>query len=231
MLDFQRTERLGFDEAIFCAGKSPGQLSAILDRAAEHGCSLLLTRLEAERLADLPSGRRACIDHDALSRTGFFGAPAPLRGPADAAIVTAGSSDLAVGREAARTLRYYGHASVEVADVGVAGLWRLLDRLAAIRDKPVVIVVAGMDAALPSVVGGLVPGAVIAVPTSIGYGVAAGGTTALHAALASCAPGVTVVNIDNGYGAACAALRLLNALARARGLGRERPPGEGVARA
>ena len=85
-----------------------------------------------------------------------------------------------------------------------------------LRTLPVVIVAAGMDAALPSVVGGLVPGAVIAVPTSVGYGVAAGGTAALHAALASCAPGITVVNVDNGYGAACAALRLLNALRRAR---------------
>ena len=216
MLDFQRTERIGFDEAIFCAGKAPGQLAAILDRAEAAGRSLLLTRLEAARLAELPAGRRAAIDHDPLSRTGFFGAPAALAGPAETAIVTAGASDLAVGREAARTLRYYGHDAVEIADVGVAGLWRLLERLAEIRDKPVVIVAAGMDAALPSVVGGLVPGAVIAVPTSVGYGVAAGGTTALHAALASCAPGIAVVNIDNGYGAACAALRLLNALARAR---------------
>ena len=96
--------------------------------------------------------------------------------------------------------------------MGVAGLWRLLDRAEELKTYPVLIVAAGMDAALPSVVGGLVPGAIIAVPTSAGYGVAAGGTTALHSMLASCAPGITVVNIDNGYGAACAAMRILRAL-------------------
>ena len=97
--------------------------------------------------------------------------------------------------------------------IGVAGLWRLTERIEEIRRAPVVIVAAGMDAALVSVVGGLVRSPVIALPTSVGYGVAAGGSTALHASLASCAPGVPVVNIDNGYGAACAALRVLNLLA------------------
>ncbi|MBL8704068.1 MAG: AIR carboxylase family protein, partial [Rhodospirillales bacterium] len=110
----------------------------------------------------------------------------------------------------AATLRYYGVGVSEIADVGVAGLWRLTARLDEIRRHKVVIVAAGMDAALPSVLGGLVAAPVIAVPTSVGYGVAVGGQTALNAALASCAPGVTVVNIDNGYGAACAALRILN---------------------
>jgi NCAIR mutase (PurE)-related protein len=99
-----------------------------------------------------------------------------------------------------------------MADIGVAGLWRLMRRLDEIRQHAVVIVAAGMDAALPSVVAGLVPAAIIAIPTSVGYGVAAGGRTALDTLLASCAPGITVVNIDNGYGAACAALRLLRAL-------------------
>ena len=118
-----------------------------------------------------------------------------------------------VSREILRTLRYYGHGCLEVNDVGVAGLNRMLARLPELREQAVVIVVAGMDGALPSVVGGLVPGLVIAVPTSVGYGVAAGGTTALHTMLASCAPGIVVVNIDNGYGAACAALRFLQAAA------------------
>ena len=134
-------------------------------------------------------------------------------GQARVAIVSAGTSDQPVCREAARTLAYHGHPSAEIGDVGVAGLWRLMDRIDEIRTYPVVIVVAGMDAALPSVVGGLVPGLVIAVPTSTGYGVAKGGATAMAAMLASCAPGVTVVNIDNGYGAACAALRALPLLA------------------
>jgi NCAIR mutase (PurE)-related protein len=205
-LDFRRAERIGFDEAVLSAGKSASQLSAILDRAAEQGARLLLTRLEKERFEDLPERQRACMDYDRVSRTAFFGPPTPLREEARIAVVTAGTSDVPVAREAVRTLRYYGQACLEVADVGVAGLWRLL------RDKRAVIVAAGMDAALPSVVGGLVPGAVIAVPTSIGYGVAQGGRTALHAALASCAAGITVVNIDNGYGAACAALRIVNTL-------------------
>jgi NCAIR mutase (PurE)-related protein len=134
-------------------------------------------------------------------------------GPARVAVVTAGTSDLPAAMEAARTLRFDGQQVFRVADVGVAGLWRLLARIEELRSYPVLIVAAGMDAALPSVIGGLVPGAVIALPTSVGYGVASGGTTALHAALASCAPGVTVVNIDNGYGAACAALRIVGATA------------------
>ena len=130
------------------------------------------------------------------------------------AIVAAGTSDMPVVREAERTLRYQGEASTVIADVGVAGLWRLTRRLDEIRAHPIVIVVAGMEAAIGSVLGGLVPGAIIAVPTSVGYGVAAGGRLALDALLASCAPGLTVVNIDNGYGAACAALRLIGAARR-----------------
>ncbi len=144
----------------------------------------------------------------------MFGQPPAVAGPARVAVVAAGTSDVPVARETLRTLGYAGRAATLFADVGVAGLWRLTTRLEEIRAHPVVIVAAGMDAALPSVVGGLVAGAVIAVPTSVGYGVAAGGRTALDAVLASCAPGITVVNIDNGYGAACAALRLLNAASR-----------------
>ena len=151
------------------------------------------------------------LDHDALSATAFFGAPAPLAGPPRVAVVTAGTSDLPAAVEAVRTLRFHGEDALRVADVGVAGLWRLLARVEELRAMRAVIVAAGMDAALPSVVAGLVPGLVIGVPTSVGYGVAAGGHAALHALLASCAPGLAVVNIDNGYGAACAALRALGA--------------------
>jgi NCAIR mutase (PurE)-related protein len=129
-----------------------------------------------------------------------------------AGIVTAGTSDLAVAREAARALAFNGFEAPIIADVGVAGLWRLTRRLEEIRRWKVVIGVAGMEGALFSVVGGLVSAPVIAVPTSVGYGVAHGGTTALHAALAGCAPGVVVVNIDNGFGAAAAAIKILNAL-------------------
>lgn len=213
VLDAGRAARIGFGEAIYCASKSPSQLAAILERAEADGASVLLTRLDERRRAALPPGQRQRIDYDPVSGTGFFGEPAPLIGAARVAVVTAGTSDVPVAHEAARTLRFHGHASLVIADVGVAGIWRLMARLEEIRDMPVVIVAAGMDAALPSVLAGLVPGAVVAIPTSVGYGVAAGGHAALHAILASCAPGIVTVNIDNGYGAACAAMRVLNALA------------------
>ena len=214
ILDLERRARIGIEEAVLCDGKTPGQLAEILRRADEAGVSLLLTRLDAARRDALPATLTARIDYEPLSRTGFFGSAA-ASGPPRVAIVSAGTSDQPVSREAARTLAYHGHASVEIGDVGVAGLWRLMARIDEIRAFPVVIVAAGMDAALPSVVGGLVPGLVIALPTSTGYGVAEGGVTALRAMLASCAPGVAVVNIDNGYGAACAALRALAPLAPA----------------
>jgi len=212
VLDASRAGRIGFGEAVFCAGKSPAQISAILEQAEADGASLLLTRLDEGRRAALPPWQQDRLDYDPPSGTAFFGDPAPLVGAARVAVVTAGTSDVPVAREAARTLRFHGHASLQMADIGVAGLWRLMARLEEIRDMPVVIVAAGMDAALPSVLAGLVPGAIIAVPTSVGYGVAAGGRTALNAILASCAPGIVTVNIDNGYGAACAAMRVLNAL-------------------
>lgn len=211
-LDLERAERLGFDEAIFCAGKTIPHIAQILDQAREKNLPLLLTRLSAEQFAQLPEVHRASIDYDPVSRTGFFGSLAPLTGDPRVAVVAAGTSDVFVSREAVRTLRYYAAPSLQITDVGVAGLWRLLERVEEIRRMPVVIAVAGMDAALPTVLGGLVGSAIIGVPTSVGYGVATGGDSALHAMLASCAPGLLVTNIDNGYGAACAALRILRAL-------------------
>jgi pyridinium-3,5-biscarboxylic acid mononucleotide synthase len=211
-LDLQRHERLGFDEAVFCAAKTVPHLIHILDQAAESNLRLLLTRLSNQQFGELPDTHRARIDYEPVSRTGYFGLPHDLAGVPRVAVIAAGTSDVYVSREAARTLRYYGQPSVEITDVGVAGLWRLLERVEEIRRMPVVIAVAGMDAALPTVLGGLVPSVVIGVPTSVGYGVASGGESALHAMLASCAPGLVVMNIDNGYGAACAALRMLRAI-------------------
>jgi NCAIR mutase (PurE)-related protein len=213
-LDFGRSERIGLDEAIYCAGKSTAQIAEILATAADRGVGLLLTRLEPERFAALPAEAAAAIDYCAVSRTGFFGPRRPIDGVAQVVVVAAGTSDVPVAREAERVLQHQGRAATMVLDVGVAGLHRLTRRLDLIRAHPVVIVCAGMDAALASVVGGLVAGAVIAVPTSVGYGAAEGGRTALNAMLVSCAPGIAVVNIDNGYGAACAALRILQAAAR-----------------
>jgi NCAIR mutase (PurE)-related protein len=128
------------------------------------------------------------------------------------AIVAAGTSDSGVAREAARTLRHAGVEATLITDVGVAGLWRLMERIEEICRHPVVIAVAGMDAALASVLGGLVPGVLVAVPTSVGYGASEAGRTALNAMLASCASGIVVCNIDNGYGAAAAALRVMKAM-------------------
>lgn len=213
-LDLERRARIGLDESVFCAGKTPEQIAAILERLVAANNGALLTRLDPKKLPGLPAKLRKRLDYDPSSWTAFLGRRKRPAGKAQVAVLTAGTSDRAVAREAARTLAYYGHAATEIGDIGVAGLWRLMKRLDEIRRHPVVIVVAGMDAALPSVVGGLVPGAVIAVPSSVGYGVAKGGETALRAALVSCAPGVAVVNIDNGYGAACAALRILNGAKR-----------------
>ena len=208
-LDASRQERIGLDEAIYCAGKSAGQLDGILSELHARGAPALLTRLYPALHAALGQRWRDALDYDAESRTAYLGVPPPPRRPARCVAVTAGTTDIPVAREAARTLCYYGESVLEIFDVGVAGLWRLLERLDELRSMRVVIAVAGMEASLPSVIGGQVPGAVIAVPTSTGYGVAAGGETALRAALASCAPGLVTVNIDNGYGAACAALRIL----------------------
>ncbi len=213
--DIGRGERVGLDEAIFCSGKSASQIESILNDARARGAGLLLTRLSAEQLQAFAADIRAALDYDPLSRTAFFGAAhvgAGRRAPG-VAILSAGTSDVAAAREAQRTLAWYGEPSAEFHDVGVAGLWRLTERLEEIRRYPVLIVAAGMDAALLSVVGGLVRGCVIGLPTSVGYGVASGGRTALDAMLASCAPGLAVVNIDNGYGAACIALRMLRAFA------------------
>jgi NCAIR mutase (PurE)-related protein len=213
-LDLQRHARIGLDEAVFCGGKTPEQIAHILERLIAAKASALFTRLDPKKLNALPANLRKRLAFDPGSWTAFLGKRPRPGGKPRVAVLTAGTSDGPVAREAARTLAYYGVKTTEIGDIGVAGLWRLLKRVDEIRRHPVVIVVAGMDAALPSVVGGLAPGAVIAVPTSVGYGVAKGGETALRAALASCAPGVTVVNIDNGYGAACAALRILGAAAK-----------------
>jgi|TARA_B100001123_G_scaffold66489_2_gene74017 NCAIR mutase (PurE)-related protein len=208
--DGTRSQRIGIDEAVLCADKPIENLKRILDDAHTTDRRLLLTRLSQEKMAALSELHRQNIDYEAVSRTGWYGetADTPEQAP-QVAVVTAGTSDVPVAREAVRTLAFSGVACTEVYDVGVAGLWRLLDRVEELSRYPVVIAAAGMDAALPSVLGGLVPGLIIAVPTSVGYGVAAGGLSALNTLLASCAPGIAVVNIDNGYGAACAALRAL----------------------
>jgi len=214
VLDFVRHERIGLEEAIYAAGKSVSQIEAIMDAAHQRGSSLFITRLDTEKYESFSPGYKEKLDFCEVSKTAIFGQARSICEVRNVAIVCAGTSDVSVAREAERTLAYHGENSSLIADVGVAGLWRLIERLEEIRTYNVLILAAGMDAALASVMGGLFPGPIIAVPTSVGYGAAEGGRTALNAMLASCAPGLSVVNIDNGYGAACAALRLLNTARR-----------------
>ncbi|WP_337997035.1 nickel pincer cofactor biosynthesis protein LarB [Oleispirillum naphthae] len=210
VMDWQRVERIGLPEAVYAEGKTPQQIQQIVDAAQDEGRRLLITRLDAEKYAALPEAARTVIDYDATSRTAILGAPQGAL-PIAAAIVTAGLADLPVAAEAERTLAFSGVGATLFCDVGVAGLWRLLDRIDEIRRHRVVIAAAGMEGALFSVLAGLIAAPVIAVPTSVGRGVATGGRVALESALGSCAPGLVVVNIDNGFGAAQAALRILRA--------------------
>jgi NCAIR mutase (PurE)-related protein len=205
-IDWDRERRTGVPEVILCQAKTPTQIDAII--AASVGRRLLLTRLSVAVYQALAFERRELLDYDPFSGTGVLGEPLALT-DSGIGIVAAGTSDLQVAREAARTLAFAGHRAEVIVDVGVAGLWRLMDRLDALSQCRVLIAVAGMEGALFSVLAGLVRAPVIAVPTSVGYGVAEGGRAALHAALASCAPGLVVVNIDNGFGAAAAALKML----------------------
>ena len=211
-LDFARRHRTGLDESIYGEGKSVAQLHVIFEKTLERQTSVLVTRLSADKFESLAARWDSHLDYCPVSETAFFGRVEPVGAGSRVAIVAAGTSDARVAREAQRTLAFSGVASDMIVDVGVAGLWRLTQRIETLRQFPIIIAVAGMDAALPTVLGGLVPGLIIAVPTSVGYGVAAGGHTALNAILASCASGIATVNIDNGYGAACAALRALRGL-------------------
>ncbi|PKU24875.1 circadian phase modifier CpmA [Telmatospirillum siberiense] len=205
--DWGRGVRTGVPEAIFSEGKTVDQIGAILDAARQRSASLLLTRLDADKAEKL---RAEDLDYDPVSRTAILGSVSPVL-PIDRplAIVGAGTSDLPVILEAQRSALYLGMNAAVFADVGVAGLWRLEEIVPDLRGYALVIAVAGMEGALFSVLAGLLFAPVIAVPTSVGYGVGAGGNVALAAALCGCAPGILTVNIDNGFGAAAAARKIL----------------------
>lgn len=207
--DDRRMERIGMPEAVLCSTKTDAQFAAVMTDLVQQPDPVLLTRLDATRFEALDTEVKDTLDYDPLSATAFLNGRLPDR-DGTIAVVAAGTSDHVVAAEATRTLAFSGVAAELIVDVGVAGIWRLEARLEEIRQADIVIAVAGMDAAIVSVLGGLVAAPVIAVPTSVGYGVATGGTTALNSALASCAQGVTVVNIDNGFGAASAAVRMLS---------------------
>jgi NCAIR mutase (PurE)-related protein len=198
-VDHHRSLRCGFPEVIFGAGKTPGQLGAIFERLAAGGGNVLATRVEPAA-AQLVCERVAGAVHHELARcVTLEQVPAAATG-GYVAIVAAGSSDLPVAEEARITVEIMGERTQKFYDVGVAGLHRLLARSEELRAARVLVVVAGMEGALPSVVGGLVAAPVIAVPTSIGYGASFQGLAALLGMLNSCAAGVSVVNIDNGFG-------------------------------
>ncbi|MDR2140525.1 MAG: nickel pincer cofactor biosynthesis protein LarB [Deltaproteobacteria bacterium] len=212
LFDHCRGSRIGLPEAVFSPGKPWPILLSLLERFQSQ--PVLFTRLENEIFAQAPADLRQKYDYDPISRTAFAVTQSDQGDFARVAVVSAGSSDAQVAREAARTLFFLGYHQTLYEDSGVAGIWRLTGRLEEINRHEVIIVVAGLDAALASVLGGLTPRPIIAVPTSVGYGLARAGESALASMLVSCSPGVTVMNIDNGYGAACAAARILRLLAR-----------------
>jgi len=199
-VDHHRALRQGFPEAIFGAGKTPEQIVAIVERISAHGQRVLVTRTDEAVHRLVAEGQPDARYHEAARCITVETGPAAAL-PGRIAIAAAGTSDLPVAEEAAVTASFYGAQVDRVYDVGVAGLHRLLDRTGTIRGADVVIVVAGMEGALPSVVAGLVDTPVVAVPTSVGYGASFHGLAALLAMLNSCASGVGVVNIDNGFGA------------------------------
>ena len=206
-VDHHRAARKGFPEVVFGQGKTPAQIAAIAGRIAGHGQTLLVTRTTPEAFAAVQAAIPDAVFHEQARLIERRAGDLP-RGTGTILVAVAGTSDLAVAEEAAITAEVMNNPVDRLFDVGIAGLHRLLsarDRLEAAR---VVIVVAGMEGALPSVVGGLVRAPVIAVPTSVGYGASFGGVAALLGMLNSCAPGVAVVNIDNGFGAACIASQI-----------------------
>ncbi|WP_413450386.1 nickel pincer cofactor biosynthesis protein LarB [Georgenia phoenicis] len=198
-LDHDRAARRGYPEAVLCEPKSVEQVALIAAEVATAGTPTLFTRATPEQaaavLAALPDAH-----HDPVARVVAWPAAAPEPTGGLVVVVSAGTSDLPVAREAELTARYLGRRTELVVDVGVAGLHRVLGHLDLLRSARVVVVAAGMDGALPSVVAGLVSAPVVAVPTSVGYGAAFGGVAPLLSMLNACAPGVAVVNIDNGYG-------------------------------
>ncbi len=217
-LDTHRSLRQGFPEVIYGPGKTPDQVAhivkALLDQEADS--TVLLSRATPSQLevARAIAGEPVTFYHGlSLSDSGHFSAvwnPAPLRSGVSVCVITGGTADLAVATEVSAVLFAFGVKSDLISDCGVAGIHRLFEQIERVRSADIVVVVAGMEGAIASVVGGLVRAPVIAVPTSTGYGASLDGVTALLSMLASCAPGLTVVGIDNGFGAAASAIRILD---------------------
>ncbi len=207
-VDTHRELRCGFPEVVFGQGKTPEELVTISRALVEAHGRVLITRVDADAAGVLGSALPEA-SHHARARAVTVGLPEPGRGQGNVLVAAAGTSDSAVAEEAELTARFLGARTDLVVDVGVAGLHRLLAQRERLRAADVVVVVAGMEGALPSVVGGLVERPVIAVPTSIGYGASFEGIAPLLTMLNSCAAGVVVVNIDNGFGAGYASAQIL----------------------
>lgn len=203
-VDLQRARRRGFPEVVFGQGKTLQEMQGILETLAQASPNLLATRVEAEMAPTLCAAIDG-LEYDERARVLYRHRDQAIAGMGSICVVSAGTSDRAVACEAARCARVMGNEVVERYDIGVAGLHRLLDQLPVLREARVVICVAGMEAALPSVVAGLLERPLIAVPTSVGYGAHLGGLAALLGCVNACSAGVTTVNIDNGFGAAYAA--------------------------
>ena len=203
-VDHHRATRQGFPEVVFGQGKTPEQIAGVAARLVDAGQSLLVTRTGRDAYTEVLKTVPGAIYHD-LARCITLDAGKTPRGHGTIVIAAAGTADLPVAEEAAVTAELMGNTVDRLYDVGVAGLHRLLSEHVRITSARVIIVVAGMEGALPSVIAGLVDVPVVAVPTSVGYGASFGGLTALLAMLNSCAIGVSVVNIDNGFGAAAIA--------------------------
>ena len=208
-IDHSRNERLGFPEIVYGEFKTTTQLKAIISEYEQKKNNLLITRLQGEKASELLV-LHSKASYDNLARTLTMQYSEPKKSKGIVGVVSGGTSDVSIVREALNTLSYLGFTSINFNDIGVAGIHRLMDKKDALQECDVIIAIAGFEGALPSVIGGLFAQPIIAVPTSVGYGVAMGGTTALNAMLTSCANGILVTNIDNGCGAALAAVRILN---------------------
>ncbi len=208
-LDLQRKARQGVGEVVYGEGKTSGQIAEILSSLARHGQTpALVTRIDEEKAKAVAEALGDDFTYFAEARLGRMGANRPCDGIGTIAVACAGTSDIYVAEEAALVAEALGNKVCRLYDVGVAGLHRLLACADDLKSARVIVAVAGMEGALPSVIGGLVDAPVIAVPTSVGYGTSFGGITALLAMLNSCAAGVSVVNIDNGFGAGFLASRI-----------------------
>ncbi len=208
-IDHEREKRIGFQEVIFGASKSVEQMTDIIMDFRQKKKDVLLTRVQQEK-ADTLCNEFKPNFYDPVSQMLLIGEFSGNEKEGDIAILSGGTSDQYLVNEIYYTLLYFGQKAKRFQDIGVAGVHRLLNHLEELKKFKVLIAVAGFEGALPTVVGGLLPQPIIAVPASVGYGIAEGGKVALHSMLSSCANGITVVNIDNGYGAAMAAYRILN---------------------